>query len=217
MQSVPPSGPAGADGDRWRQLPGGVWEEAGERPGHQGARTPQAVQVDTDPWPPRAHTCTHTHRYETYLCRCFIYSHYLFNHPSVPHNIPPYNVIHILYTTAWLQPTRVPEYFIGLLCIWIKFKIVLEMRVKVNEGSTNWVKTAVVSAWPDRFYGSAPEPLLCHHLGLTSVAKQIKLLHVLPPPPPPPLPPVCSPAILSCSACIVHLFALDSPLWIVCT
>lgn len=40
------TGPVGADGGGRRQLPGGMREETGERPGHQGALAHQAVQVE---------------------------------------------------------------------------------------------------------------------------------------------------------------------------
>lgn len=61
------SGPAGADSDWWRQLPNWVWEKAGERPGHQGACTHQAVQVDTEPCLPEQPS-SHAHGKHSALC-----------------------------------------------------------------------------------------------------------------------------------------------------
>lgn len=105
MCHLPASGPAGADSRGRRQLPDRVWEATGERPGHQGACTPQAVQVETltshtQPW---AHTCTTppplcAHRYDQYLCYCFIYSHIISNHSSLPHYMPHYYITYIYYT-----------------------------------------------------------------------------------------------------------------------
>lgn len=74
------SGPAGADSGWWRQLPNWVWEETGERTGHQGAPTHKAVQVDTDPSPPHTDLWAHTHAQIPLALCAHRYYKYLFHH-----------------------------------------------------------------------------------------------------------------------------------------
>lgn len=75
-----------------------------------------------------------------FVLASFITTTYLITFHSPQYSSLQYN-LHILYTTAWLKPTRVPEYCIGLkyICInfKLKFKIVLKMMATVIEGSTN--------------------------------------------------------------------------------